>query len=205
MHFKDLELLDKLLKWPDNLIFPVLDLYRITLLHHGSSSFFRGADLGANLINRLTTATQSCPVAAGIITGLRALVNVFFSQAYAMASRRQFVLDHVATFLDHANKTIRLTWAALIYNYSVQFISKEDEEGRVQAISALCEVVSNEQETEVLERVMVTIGNLLVGGGKKPEIISLACELGLADTLKGRQLTGKANEIKNELVAVLLS
>jgi phospholipase A-2-activating protein len=205
MHFKDIELLEKLLKWPETMIFPVLDLFRLTFLHQSSSAFFRGADLGSSIVNRITTATVGCPVAAGVITGLRALSNIFGNHAYAMAARRQFVLDQLAKFLDHDNKTVRLAWSSLMFNYSVQFCSKDDEEGRVQAISALCEVVSNEQEVDVLERALLTIGNLLVGGGKKPDIINLARELGLGDSLTARPLQGKLAEIKQELLSLLLS
>jgi hypothetical protein len=63
-----------------------------------------------------------------------------------MRTRRQKILDTVAQHLYSTEKTARLAATTVIlkweifcwhFSYSVDFINNEDEEGRVQAISAL--------------------------------------------------------------------
>ena len=45
-------------------------------------------------------------------------------------------------------------------SYSVEFLNKEDDEGRIQAISALSAIVEKEDDMQNLLRISFALGNL---------------------------------------------
>lgn len=78
--------------------------------------------------------------------------------------------------LTHPDKNVRQAAITLMMNYSVEFLSKEDTEGRIQIITALQQCLTDEIELQNLLRVSYALGNC---AHKSAEVQSLVGTLGL--------------------------
>ena len=99
---------------------------------------------------------------AVIMLALRALSNLFKNQSSAHVAmlRRQAIIEHVAIHLAHDDKLVRQAAITCILNYSIIFQQKEDDEGRLQAISALANCDPNEKDLQNVLRLAYALGNL---------------------------------------------
>ena len=89
---------------------------------------------------------------------------------------RQRILDGVIPHLGHADKNVRQAAITLLLNYSTEFLVKEDQEGRVQIISALSGCLNQERDLQTLLRASIALGNC---AHKCPEAASLIQSIGL--------------------------
>jgi hypothetical protein len=81
------------------------------------------------------------------------------SSHYAVMRRREQIMASVSPYLYSEDKNVRQAAVTVLLNYSVAFLLKEDEEGRVQAISALSEAIPNETDLQTMLRMATALGN----------------------------------------------
>ena len=81
---------------------------------------------------------------------LRCLPNLFFNSAslYVVKTKRQFIIDNCAHFVNSDNKNVRNAVITLFLNFSILFLDKNDPEGRIQIVSALSEVAQKETDEQ---------------------------------------------------------
>ena len=48
--------------------------------------------------------------------------------------------------MSHADKLVRQAAVTLLLNYSIHFLTKEDQEGRIQVISAIATMLGSETD-----------------------------------------------------------
>ena len=124
-----MKVMDKLLEFPMEKCFAVLDLFRIFLLHNSASKGFSGSDGGANytglLLNCLDNA--NAPKAVTMLA-LRCFSNFFksMSGSHTASLRRADILDRAKKHLTHPDKLTRQAAITLFMNYSITFLNKED-------------------------------------------------------------------------------
>ena len=205
IHFKDMHVLRKILRWHKDQLFPVFDIYRVAMLHYSTQDLFKGADQGGEIISTVVAAISQTKEAPILITGLRLLCNCFYSNTslYSVQTRREHIIDAALNALDHDNKNVRLSLVTLLFNFSVSFAAKEDMEGRVQCLSALIEAVITEKDPENQFRALSTIGNLITAGGTKHDLIGVARDLGLVDTLTNKRFEDRAAEVARDLISLI--
>ncbi len=129
------DLLKKLLtKFPPSKSFPILDIYRMFLLHPHSSEHYKLFESGLEYLNLLLShlKDESSPQATHLVA-LRCLVNLFHNNAslFLLQQKRQYILDNTCQFLYNDNKNVRQAAITLLLNYSIQFLDKPDPEGKV--------------------------------------------------------------------------
>jgi phospholipase A-2-activating protein len=73
----ELDLIKKLLGWPREHVFPVLDMFRIFVLHPHSQEMFKGADYGSEYTIPVSSAIYHSSDPPLVITALRVLSNLF--------------------------------------------------------------------------------------------------------------------------------
>ena len=78
--------------------------------------------------------------------------------------------------MTHADKLVRQAAVTLLLNYSIHFLTKEDQEGRIQVISAIATMLGMETDLQTLLRASITLGNC---GHKNAEAESLITSMGL--------------------------
>ena len=202
---RDLEVLQKLLHWPTQELFPCIDLFRLALLHPSSQELFKGSDQGMGLFSHLLQQVSIASKNPLVIVGLRAISNMFRHNTshYVVEKRREQVLNSVLSHLDNQNKSVRLGLTSLIFNFSVMLCSKDDNEGKIQCLTALQEILMTEADVENCFRSLIAIGNLLTGNGINRELIDIANQLGVTEMLFNKHFEGKAEEAKAELINLL--
>jgi len=117
-----LNLLDKLLGLPVDKVFPVLDLYRIFLLHPDMSNHFKKFETGMvhinTLMGHLGNKNATDPVK---MLSLRCVVNLFRDQAaiFVLRERREKVVEGLAAHLENPKATVREAAVTALLNYSI--------------------------------------------------------------------------------------
>ncbi|TYJ40576.1 hypothetical protein E1A91_A04G150000v1 [Gossypium mustelinum] len=165
----DIALLLKLLKsWPVAVIFPVIDMLRMTVLHpDGATVLFRHVEVNDAVMEMIMKATTDPALPANLLTSIRAVTNFFKNSSYYgwLQKHRSDILDAFSSCLASPNKNLQLAYSTLILNYAVLLIEKKDEEGQSHVLSAALEIA--EQETLEIDsrfRALVAIGSLMLEG-----------------------------------------
>lgn len=202
---KELELvIGKLLKWPKEIIFPCLDLYRFVLLGPGGQEFFKTSDHGAEHIAHIANIVERCNENPPIITGLRVICNMFngSNSSYSMETLGSTVLDSVLNHVSNTNKQVRLGLITILYNYSVKVARKRDETVKQQILTSFLEILTSETDNDNIYRALVTVGNLVFTQSVERDMVEFAKGIDLEGVIQGIKCTGKALEVKSEVLAV---
>lgn len=79
---------------------------------------------------------------------LRCFCNFFknASSNHVALLSRNTIFDAISPYMNHEDKNTRMACATVFLNYSVDFIMKEDEEGRIQAMSVLSTAFTKETD-----------------------------------------------------------
>ncbi|KNA10607.1 hypothetical protein SOVF_142770 [Spinacia oleracea] len=201
----DIELLLKLLNsWPLSMIFPVIDILRMMILHpDGASKLLKLINNGNDaLMELIKKVTMSPVIPANILTGLRALNNLFKNTGF-----HQWLQFHRSEILDAfsgcytSNKNVQLAYSTLILNFAVLLIEKKDEEGQSQVLSAALEVAEAENlDLDSKFRALVAIGSLMLDGSMKQIALDFDVE-GIAKAAKSSKDT-KVAEVGSDIEAL---
>lgn len=169
----------KLMSFPKAKVFPCLDLYRCFLAHPCSVENFNASDAGSYYLSvLLSTLTDKDAPKASALLSLRCVCNLFknASSQFVARKRRQQILDACSPFLYNEDKNVRQAAITVVLNYSVEFHLKEDEEGRIQAISAISSCFEKEVELQNMLRLATALGNLC---HNSDETTNLALSMGI--------------------------
>ncbi|KAL3722505.1 hypothetical protein ACJRO7_034818 [Eucalyptus globulus] len=166
----DFDLMLKLLEsWPYEMMFPVIDIFRMVILHpDGADGLLRHQeDKKDVLMESIKRATGNPSVPANFLTSIRAVTNLFKNSAYYswLQKHRSEMLDAFSSCSSSSNKNLQLSYATLLLNYAVLLIEKKDEEGQSQVLSSALELAENESlEVDARYRALVAIGSLMLDG-----------------------------------------
>jgi phospholipase A-2-activating protein len=196
----------KMLAWPNKHLFPVLDLFRMFLLHSQSSEMFKVYEQGDSLCTKLLGILHNKdePTANHLLT-LRCLCNMFNhpSSTFVLMQKYEKIIDAITDYVVHENKNIRNAAITILLNYSIGFLSrKEDNQGRVQIIACLVDAFDQESDAQNFMRITATVGNLLF---EDDEVTGLARDFGIAGKLssvekfKGKDIHDKCSKLAEEI------
>lgn len=166
----DISLLLKLLKaWPPAMIFPVIDILRMTILHPDGASLLLKHVENQNdvLMEMIEKVSSNPPLPANLLTGIRAVTNLFKNSSWYswLQKHRSEILDAFSSCYSSPNKNVLLSYSTLILNYAVLLIEKKDEEGQSHVLSAALEIAEEESiEVDSKYRALVAIGTLMLEG-----------------------------------------
>ncbi|KAH7288377.1 hypothetical protein KP509_31G024400 [Ceratopteris richardii] len=161
------ELQKLLLTWPTSLLFPALDILRITLLHpQGAELFAQKAESGKDVLRQILQ--RACePPDANQLLGIRAAVNAFRHSVLRkwVLHNRSEILDFFSDCQTSSQKNIRVAYSTLLLNYSVLLIETKDEAGQIQVLSAALEMAGPQEMDPICRyRSLVTVGSLVANG-----------------------------------------
>lgn len=155
-----LVLLQKILCWPKDMVFPVLDVLRICIKHADICQHF--CDKSDFLDERLQYLSGDSSVANQMLT-LRTFCNLFKqpSGVRLMCKNRDSIITTALNLKGSANKNIQIAMATLLMNYSVQLQDQPDIEGRSQCLIAAANMLEGNLDLEAGFRLLVCIGTLI--------------------------------------------
>ncbi|KAG7022424.1 Phospholipase A-2-activating protein [Cucurbita argyrosperma subsp. argyrosperma] len=162
-------LLNLLRSWPCELLFPVIDTLRMTVLHpDGAIMLLKLVDSDDILLQLIQKVTTPPAIGANLLTSIRLIANLFKNSGYYdwLQKRRSEIIDAYSSCYSTANKAVQLSFSTLILNYAVLLIEKKDFDGQCQVLSAAIEIAEEESlEADSKFRALVAIGSLMIEGG----------------------------------------
>ncbi|KAF9620280.1 hypothetical protein IFM89_011015 [Coptis chinensis] len=137
-------LLKLLISWPDAMIFPVIDVLRMTILHpNGASLLFKhfkdGNDIVMQTIRKVTTPPA---VVANLLPTICAVTNLFkHSFFHEWLQMHRIEILKAFSSCSTSNTKVQVSYSTLVLNFAVLLIEKGDGEGQSQVLSAALEML----------------------------------------------------------------
>uniref|UniRef100_A0A3Q3G4N8 Phospholipase A2-activating protein n=1 Tax=Labrus bergylta TaxID=56723 RepID=A0A3Q3G4N8_9LABR len=157
---QQINLLWKASHWPEDIVFPVLDIMRLAVRHPQVNESLCGEAEGVQLCNHLLSLMRPEGRPANQMLALRTLCNCFSGRngrALLMA-QRETVLSRAAELASVCNKNIHIALATLVLNYASCLHSQPDLEAKAQCLSVASRALETIQDKEAVFRLLVALG-----------------------------------------------
>lgn len=157
----DVEGLFRLLEWPQEILFPVIDVLRLAVRHENNCNAIVLHD-GKKLIDLFKTCLSQTTVPNNTLLAFRTLCNLFshsFGSELIFANQID-LLENVSS-LSATNKNIEISMMTFLLNLSILCLKKNDEMGIILLGTILPDALSNCKDPEAHFRGLVALGNLL--------------------------------------------
>jgi phospholipase A-2-activating protein len=198
---------DKMLKWPTALSFPVLDMARLVIARPSAGAYFFGKRDGAVLDVVLAHVASPDASAAVLIMGCRFLSNLFGNRVVAASAHARCgeILQAAAGAAKSENRRARETHASLLVNYAVSLLSSnaapDDRAPVLQTAVALLN--GGEKDEEVVFRLSVAMGTLMCGGD---DMAAKGLELGAAAAAAAvAPVSARVQQVAHEIATLIAS
>mgnify|MGYP002622575587 CR=1 FL=1 len=207
--FTDLELeliTLKLLKWPLDKMLPVLDLFRIFLVHHNSEKLFAGLDGGLHYLGFICQVLRSTDNDIIITLCLKILANLFLHLANknSILKYQDMILDAIESQQIHKREkdTVRNALSAFIFNLSTGMNDDNTKEEVIQKFFIyLPEIIIYEKNPDNILRYLITYGNVL---SLCPSSIHIAQNIGLKSGIANIEApTEQAKECQKDIIELI--
>ncbi|CAB1452363.1 unnamed protein product [Pleuronectes platessa] len=159
-NLQQINLLWKACHWPEDIVFPVLDIMRLAVRHPQVNESLCGEAEGVQLCNLLLSLMRHEGRPANQMLALRTLCNCFsgrHGRALLMA-QRETVLSRAADLTSVSNKNIHVALATLVLNYAACLHSQPDLEAKAQCLSVASRALETVQDKEAVFRLLVALG-----------------------------------------------
>uniref|UniRef100_A0A672PW60 Phospholipase A-2-activating protein-like n=1 Tax=Sinocyclocheilus grahami TaxID=75366 RepID=A0A672PW60_SINGR len=152
--------------WPEDIVFPVLDILRLAVRHPEVNAQLCGGTEGASLCNHLLGLMSPESRPANQMLALRILCNCFSG-----SHGRALLLGHRDTVLSRAgdlrvvsNKNIHVALATLVLNYAGRLYGQPTEiEAKAQCLSVASTALEVVHDKEAVFRLLVALGTTVAG------------------------------------------
>ncbi|KAJ3585415.1 hypothetical protein NHX12_014134 [Muraenolepis orangiensis] len=179
-----INLLWKASHWPEDIVFPVLDILRLAVRHPQVNESLCGEAEGPQLCDHLLGLMRPRGRPANQMLALRTLCNCFSGRRgrTLLLARREAVLGRAAELAAGApaNKNLQVALATLLLNYAGCLHGRPDLEAKAQCLSVASAALESVQETEAVFRLLVALGTTLASDQTARD---LARSLGLASQI----------------------
>ncbi|XP_031706920.1 phospholipase A-2-activating protein isoform X2 [Anarrhichthys ocellatus] len=157
---QEINLLWKAAHWPEDIVFPVLDIMRLAVRHPQVNESLCGESEGVQLCNHLLSLMRPEGRPANQMLALRTLCNCFggsHGRALLLA-QREAVLSRAADLAGVCNKNIHIALATLVLNYASCLHSQPDLDAKAQCLSVASRALETVQDKEAVFRLLVALG-----------------------------------------------
>ncbi|KAG7260753.1 hypothetical protein CRUP_015132 [Coryphaenoides rupestris] len=160
---QQINLLWKASHWPEDIVFPVLDILRLAVRHPQVNERLCGEAEGVPLCNHLLSLMGPGGRPANQMLALRTLCNCFGGRQgrALLLSQREAVLGRAAELAAACNKNIHVAIATLLLNYAGCLHGRPDLEAKAQCLSVASAALESVQDKEAVFRLLVALGTTL--------------------------------------------
>ncbi|MEQ2236845.1 hypothetical protein ILYODFUR_016769 [Ilyodon furcidens] len=157
---QQISLLWKVSHWPEEIVFPVLDILRLAVRHPQVNESLCGEAEGVQLCNHLLRLMRPEGRPANQLLALRTLCNCFSGRhgRALLMSQRETILSRAADLAAVCNKNIHIALATLVLNYAGCLHSQPDLEAKAQCLSVASRALETVQDKEAIFRLLVALG-----------------------------------------------
>ncbi|KAM5300011.1 phospholipase A-2-activating protein isoform 3-T3 [Ctenodactylus gundi] len=180
---QQLQILWKAVNWPEDIVFPALDILRLSIKHPSVNENFCSEKEGDPFNARLTHLLNPNGKPANQLLALRTFCNCFAGQAgqKLMMAQRESLMSHAIELKSGSNKNIHIALATLTLNYSVCLHKDHNIEGKAQCLSVISTILEVVQDLEATFRLLVALGTLI---SDDSNAVQLAKSLGVDSQIK---------------------
>lgn len=194
----------KMLSWPPDIVFPAMDILRLSVRFEAANNhLFSSA--GPGTLDLLLRSLSSESSAANKMLALRSLSNAFTHKAgetAVLANLTSLVAQLLNMKDTQPNKNIQIALSTVLLNLAVAFRKTDNEEGKIQIMSILAELSSVLTDSEARFRTLVGLGTLVSGSDT---CLQFGKSLGLQKFVvdcAGSQHPKKVQECASQLIAL---
>ncbi|CAH0728958.1 unnamed protein product, partial [Brenthis ino] len=158
-------LLKKMLEWPKEILFPVLDVTRLAVRKKEINGQIFDTNYGPNFVKYLLTLLTPDNLPANQMLAMRVLVNAFSDlpgEMLVLAARESVI--HALICLSHLNNNAQIAAASLLLNLSVALAQQTDNMELAECIISLLNKVT---DNEAHFRGLVALGTILAESPNK--------------------------------------
>lgn len=157
---ESIDLLKKLLNWPKEFIFPVLDILRLALRNNTANTALCCDKL---TFGYLKDNLQSDSPIANQILSFRALCNMVGHKAgeNLIIIQRDYLSEVIGNCSNLSNKSLQIAVVTLALNMCVVFHKNNDVESQSIILLNLLSILPEITDPEALFRALVTLGTIL--------------------------------------------
>lgn len=157
---QQINLLWKAAHWPEDIVFPILDILRLAVRHPQVNETLCGEAEGVQLCNHLLSLMRPEGRPANQMLALRTLCNCFSGRhgRSLLLSQRETVLSQAADLASVCNKNIHIALATLVLNYAGCLHNQPDLDAKAQCLSVASRVLETVQDKEAVFRLLVALG-----------------------------------------------
>uniref|UniRef100_A0A8C0FB78 Phospholipase A-2-activating protein n=1 Tax=Bubo bubo TaxID=30461 RepID=A0A8C0FB78_BUBBB len=180
---QQLQTLWRAVNWPEDIVFPALDILRLSVRHPTVNENFCSEKDHVQLIILLLKFLNPKGKEANQLLALRALCNCFVSQAgqKLMMEQRDEIMTQAIEMKFGSNKNIHIALATLMLNYAVCLHKVNNIEGKAQCLSIISTVIEVVKDLEAIFRLLVALGTLI---SDDTNAVQLAKSLGVDSHIK---------------------
>uniref|UniRef100_A0A3Q0T9T8 Phospholipase A2-activating protein n=1 Tax=Amphilophus citrinellus TaxID=61819 RepID=A0A3Q0T9T8_AMPCI len=157
---QQINLLWKASHWPEDIVFPILDIMRLAVRHPQVNESLCGEAEGVQLCNHLLNLMRPEGRPANQMLALRTLCNCFSGRhgRALLMGQRETVLSRAADLATVCNKNIHIALATLVLNYAGCLHHQPDLEAKAQCLSVASRALETVQDKEAVFRLLVALG-----------------------------------------------
>jgi len=170
-------LVSRLLLWPTDKLFPVLDVVRLLILHPRAAEYY-GGEGATTLLPKLLELHEgwgSTPLLPNIMILLKVAVNMFaypplekLADKYAL-----LIMEIAASCTSNPDHRIRSEVANLMLNFSSLLSSAPSlTESKVAAIAIIKKMLTEEKDVEAIYALLVALGTLAYGNRDTTDFVA---------------------------------
>ncbi|XP_019410881.1 PREDICTED: phospholipase A-2-activating protein [Crocodylus porosus] len=180
---QQLQVLWKAVNWPEDVVFPALDILRLSIRHPRVHENFCSEKDSIQFSSHLLKFLNPKGKQANQLLALRTLCNCFVSQAgqKLMMSQRDTIMSQAIELKLCGNKNIHVALATLTLNYAVCLHKINNIEGKAQCLSVISTIMEVVQDLEAIFRLLVALGTLI---SDDTNAVQLAKSLGVDSQIK---------------------
>jgi phospholipase A-2-activating protein len=191
----------KLLEWPDEIVFPAIDVIRMAVRYKKNNEIIASANNGILLQKLLSFVSDSCRIANNVIVALRTLSNLFVHECgEELVFEHRFDLVENITTLGSLNKNGQIALATLLLNLSVATLKKRDELGISVLADVIPDILTKLSDPESQFRSYVALGTLLTSASslQAAEVkTKVKSNPGFVSALQSHLMSGQ-NDLENK-------
>mmetsp|Transcript_26757 Transcript_26757/g.61649 ORF Transcript_26757/g.61649 Transcript_26757/m.61649 type:complete len:743 (+) Transcript_26757:84-2312(+) len=203
----------KMGEWPGDKLFPLIDLWRLFLLHPQSGDLFKGSDRGAGMIAKVLSLLASDINGPLGLCAARWFANTSLYQTnrYAVFDKRAAVIKGIEGAVKSTNKNVRLAAATVLLNFAIVLheVSFPPKPWDAAFASEVCRLAllylegAASEDNDGVQRVVLALGTMLPrdleNGGKIKETLKAAGMVTKLVDLEKKVTSNVASEVRRLL------
>lgn len=196
------DLLFKLLDWPDDIVFPVLDVVRMAVRYRKNNDIISTINNGILMEKLKNCLNENSQIPNNIIVALRTLANLFLhEEGEKLVLEHRFDILENITSLRTLNKNGQIALSTFLLNLTVSMIKTGDDLGISILADVLPDILTKLTDPESQFRCYVALGTLLtIGQQQITEVkVKLKGNSSFIGALQLHSLSGQ-NDVENKRV-----